>query len=276
MPLLYPSFFLIKIWWARVSCSFKIISVNYSLHDVVWELRIHFDSQANLDMKLCSSDVTFLNLYAVLQTQGFYFFDDLYQMKKFGIGEERQHGLELIDTNIKLQQLEKEYKHSLVLNLLVRAAPTFLCQRGERSNVSNVINVCHREEQLAAILYQPAVLYDLNEPAVLVVDLEGVVFHSSPTQPTVVCTQESINFRKDKLKDVMEEEPVFEQAHNSSDESEDAFDSDNNPFCMEEYMISEDVEIIEGNKLAHEEDVDQDEDSDENLDEEQLHYEGDT
>ncbi|KAE8815484.1 hypothetical protein D1007_06944 [Hordeum vulgare] len=39
------------------------------LNDDVWELRIHFDSQPNIDMKLCSSDVTFLNLYAVLQTQ---------------------------------------------------------------------------------------------------------------------------------------------------------------------------------------------------------------
>ncbi|KAE8775279.1 hypothetical protein D1007_52220 [Hordeum vulgare] len=74
-----------------------------------------------------------------------------------------------------------------------------------------------------------------------------------PTQPTALCTQESINFRKDKLKAVMEEELVFEQAHNSSDESEDAYDSDNIPFCMEEH-------------------VDQDEDSDE----EQLHFEGDT
>ncbi|KAE8820464.1 hypothetical protein D1007_01612 [Hordeum vulgare] len=128
------------------------------------------------------------------------------------------------------------------------------------------------EEQLAAILYQPVVLYDLNEPAVLAVDLEDVVFHSSATQPTVVCTQQSINFRKDKLKVVMEEEPMFEQAHNSSDESEDAYDSENNPFCTEKYMISEDAEIIEGNNLAEEEDVDRDEDSYE----EQLHYEGDT
>ncbi|KAE8817095.1 hypothetical protein D1007_05300 [Hordeum vulgare] len=91
------------------------------------------------------------------------------------------------------------------------------------------------------------------EPAVLAVDPEGVVFHSSPTQPTVVCTQESINFRKDKLKAVIEEETVFEEAHNSSDESEDAYDSDNNPFCMEKYRICEDAEIIEGNKLVEEE-----------------------
>ncbi|KAE8809759.1 hypothetical protein D1007_13653 [Hordeum vulgare] len=192
--------------------------------------------------------------HVVLKTQGFYFSDELYHMKNLGIGEEIEHGLELIDTNIKLQQVKKEYKHSLVLNLLVRASLKFLCQREERSNVINVINVCHREEQLATILYQPAVLYDLSEHAVLAVDPEGVVYHGSPTEPTALRTQESINFRKDKLKAVMEEEPVFQQAHNSSDESEDAYDSDNNPFSMEEH-------------------VDQDEDSHENSDEEQLHYE---
>ncbi|KAE8785110.1 Ubiquitin carboxyl-terminal hydrolase 12 [Hordeum vulgare] len=39
------------------------------------------------------------------------------------------------------------------------------------------------------------------------------------TEPTTVCTQESINFKKDKLKAVMKEEPMFEEAHNSCDES---------------------------------------------------------
>ncbi|KAE8811690.1 hypothetical protein D1007_11481 [Hordeum vulgare] len=211
------------------------------LNDDVWELRIHFDCQPNIDMKLCSSHVTFLNLYAVLQTQGFYFSDELYHMRNLGIGEEREHGLELIDTSIKLQQVKKEYNHCLVLNFLVRATPT---------------------EKLAVIVYEPPVLYDLSEPAVLVVDPEGVVFHSSPSQPTAFCTQESINFRKDNLKVIMEEESVFQQAHNSSDDTDDAYDSDN--------------DSDNNSQLAKEEDVDQSEDSDENSDEEQLHYEGDT
>ncbi|KAE8809732.1 hypothetical protein D1007_13624 [Hordeum vulgare] len=158
------------------------------LNDDVWELRIHFDSQPNIDMKLCSSHVTFLNMYAVLQTQG-------------------------------------------------ASATT-------------------KEDKLAAIVYDPPVLYDLSEPAVLDVDPEGVVFHSSPSQPTAFCTQESINFRKDNLNVIMEEEPVFEQSHNSSD----AYDSDNNS--------------DNSSQLAEEEeDVDQSEDSDENSDEELLHYE---
>ena len=139
----------------------------------------------------------------------------------------------MIDTNIKLQQLKSEYEHSLVLNLLVRAAAPNLCQREEQLVRSNVNNVCHREEKLAAIFYEPAVVYDLRELGVLAVDAEGVAFYSqcssSPTQPTALCTHERRNLRKDKLKAVMEEEPVFEQAHDSSDDSEAAYDSDNKP-----------------------------------------------
>ena len=88
-------------------------------------------------------------------------------------------------------------------------------------------------------------------------------------------TQESRNFSKGKLKAVMEEEALLEEGHNNSDDSEAAaYDSDNNPFCMEKYRIIEDTEIIEENKLAEQEV--EDEDSDEDSEEEQVHYEGDT
>ena len=77
-------------------------------------------------------------------------------------------------------------------------------------------------------------MYDLSEPVVLAVDQQGVVFHSQ-------CTQESISLSKEKLKAVMEEEALLEEGHNNSDDSEAAYDSDNNPFCMEKYRIIEDT-----------------------------------
>jgi len=125
---------------------------------------------------------------------------------------------------------------SLVLNLLVRATTPFVCQIEEDLVRPNYSNVCQRrEENLATILYRPPVVYDLSEPAVLAVDQQGVVFHSQ-------CTQESRNFSKEKLKAVMEEEAVLEEGHNNSDDSEAAaYDSDNNPFCMEKYRIIEDT-----------------------------------
>ncbi|KAE8785684.1 hypothetical protein D1007_40589 [Hordeum vulgare] len=179
-----------EIWVANTSSSHHWTSGaggGLILNDDVWELRIHFDCQPNIDMKLCSSDVTFMNLYAVLQTQGFYFSDELYHMRNLGIGEEREHGLELIDTNIKLQQVKKEYNDSLVLNLLVRATPT---------------------EKLAAIVYRPPILYDLSEPVVLVVDPEGVVFHSNPSQPTAFASKNN-NSQLAEEEDEEEDANVF-------------------------------------------------------------------
>ena len=91
------------------------------MDDAVWDVRIHFDAQHNLDRKICNSDVTYLNLYALMRTQGFNFSDELYHMGNTCIGVQREHGLDLIDTNIKLQQIKKQNEDNLVLNLLVRA-----------------------------------------------------------------------------------------------------------------------------------------------------------
>ena len=239
-----------------------------SVEEAIWDVRIHFDALHNLDRKICSSDVTFLNLYALLHTQGFTFSDELYHMENTCIGEQREHGLDLIDTNIKLQNIKKQHEHTLVLNLLVRATATDSA-------------AIQRNAELQTILYAPPVVYDLSEPAVLAVDDQGVVFNSQGSSSTNVgasgfCTQESKNLGKQKLKSVMEDEVLLEEGYYSSDNSEGAYDSDN---YLEKYRISQDTEIIDGKRQADEEQLadDQDEYSDdESEEEEQLHYEGDT
>ena len=249
-------------------CNFD---VHCSLDDAVWDVRIHFDAHHNLDRKICNSDVTYLNLYALMRTQGFNFSDELYHMGNTCIGVQREHALDLIDTNIKLQQIKKQNEDSLVLNLLVRAT----------SFVSTASHVS--EEKLATVLYEEPVVYDLRDPPVLAVNDHGVVYESQSSnssavvQPAGMCTQESRNVSKRKLKFVMEEEE--EEGYKSTDDSQGAYDSDNNPFCMKKYRIAEDTEIIEGKRLADaelEEDADSDEETDEDSDKEHLHYEGDT
>jgi len=42
-----------------------------SLDEDIWQVRIHFDAREPLEMKLCGSDITYLNLVAVMETQGF-------------------------------------------------------------------------------------------------------------------------------------------------------------------------------------------------------------
>ncbi|KAE8787969.1 ATP-dependent zinc metalloprotease FTSH 5, mitochondrial [Hordeum vulgare] len=75
-----------------------------------------------------------------------------------------------------------------------------------------------------------------------------------PTKHTAMCTQESRNVSKGKQKVVFEEED--EEGYKSVDE-DIAYDSDNNPFSLEQHVIA-DVE-----------------DEDEESEEEHLHCEGD-
>ncbi|KAE8784992.1 hypothetical protein D1007_41349 [Hordeum vulgare] len=94
---------------------------DHVVSDAIWDVRIQFDLGHNLDRNICSSDATFLNIYALLTTLRFNFSDELYHMKNTDTGADTEHVLELIETNVKLQQLKKQYEDSLVLNLLVRA-----------------------------------------------------------------------------------------------------------------------------------------------------------
>lgn len=91
-----------------------------SLYDDIWEVRLHFDAQENLERKICSSYVTFLNIVALMETQGFTVYDSLYHIETPGLGEQ---GLELVASNAKLQMIKRQNEETMVLNLLVRSSP---------------------------------------------------------------------------------------------------------------------------------------------------------
>ncbi|KAE8777418.1 50S ribosomal protein L22 [Hordeum vulgare] len=46
-----------------------------SLDEDIWEVRIHFDASEPLERKLSSSDITYLNLVALMEIQGFHAYD---------------------------------------------------------------------------------------------------------------------------------------------------------------------------------------------------------
>ncbi|KAE8821817.1 hypothetical protein D1007_00003 [Hordeum vulgare] len=98
---------------------------SVSLYDDVLEVRIYFDAAEMLELKLCSPDVTYLNIVAVMETQGFSVYDLLYHIENPVLGEE---GLEMVETNAELQLIKRQIKESKVLNLLVRACPPHVSQ----------------------------------------------------------------------------------------------------------------------------------------------------
>ena len=172
-----------------------------------------------LELKLCSSDVTYLNIVAVMETQGFSVYDLLYHIENPTLGEK---GLEMVESNADLQMIKRQMEESKskVLNFLVRACPP---------------PVSHfQRQELSTVVCEEPVLYDLSEPPIYAVDQDGVVFESQSSSSnlahgTGVCTQESKNV-KGKLKAVLEleEEDGYEGIGGSDCEGED--DSDGNPF----------------------------------------------
>lgn len=136
------------------------------LDDEIWDVRIHFDAWDNLERKLCSSDVTYLNLVVLVGTQGYSICDSMYYIKTPGIGVQ---GLELIDTNAKVQQIKEQNEESMVLNLSA--------MRGRSAKICTPVSVEHNT-QLQPIVYEEPVVYDLIEPPAYAIDQQGNVFKS--------------------------------------------------------------------------------------------------
>ena len=239
-----------------------------SLDEDIWQVRIHFDAREPLEMKLCGSDITYLNLVAVMETQGFNAYDCLFHIENPSLGEK---GLDLVDSHAELQMIKRKIQDTLVLNLLVRACPPpdtdFERQHFEKPYLSTVV-------------YQEPVVYDLSEPPILAVDQEGVVFESQcsthhPVAPAGVCTQESRN-ATNKLKAVLEEEEEGYQGFEAYEDS-DSSDEDGQIGSYPNYMVDEeDVEVKEGKRQRELEVQEEESDDDQSEEEEMLHYEGDT
>ncbi|KAE8786858.1 hypothetical protein D1007_39317 [Hordeum vulgare] len=150
-------------------------------------------------MKLYSSDVTYLNIVALMETQGFVVYDLLCHIENPCLGEQ---GLLLVESNAQLQKIKRHYEEVEVLNLLARACPSPVSQ--------------FQSQELCPIVYKEVVVYDMSEPPIYDVDQEGVVFESqscsfSVSYATGVFTQESVNVKGNLEEDdtfVLEEEGI--------------------------------------------------------------------
>ena len=101
--------------------------------------------------------MTYLNMVALMETQGFSIDNSLlFYMETPG-----EQGLELVDSNVKLQLIKRQNEESLVLNLLFRACPpaVSLAQKG-----------FVEKQKLDAIVYSEPVVYDLADPPVYAID----------------------------------------------------------------------------------------------------------
>ena len=106
-----------------------------------------------------------------------------------------EQGLELVDSNVKLQLIKRQNEESLVLNLLFRACPPAVSvpQKG-----------FVQKQNLDITEYSEPVVFDLVDPPVYAVDQQGVAYEgqsscSIATVGPAVLTQESKSILNPKL-----------------------------------------------------------------------------
>ncbi|CAM0903283.1 unnamed protein product [Alopecurus aequalis] len=236
---------LAQIWAANPATSeqwtYGIDGVD--LDPEIWEVRIHFDGLDNIERRIGRDDVTYLNVLALIATQGYGIRDSLYCRK----GD----GMVLVDSNAKMYELLDFFAATKVL--------AFTVKRGRGAVNKNIIDLeavnppAPSSSAKSIIRYADPVVYDLDPPPVYVVNNDGRVFASQcgsvGTQSNIfpnVCTQESVNVPVEKGKAVQPSEEEDDDVSSEDEGTEFYFDMGEVNFAaMAEMKSKEDLEIAE-------------------------------
>lgn len=207
------------------------------MDDDIWDIRINLDGKDNLERTLSESDVTFLNLLALIETEGYGISDNIYYVKEKGIGIA---GMDLLDGHSKVQQMVELYEDKRSVSLTV-------IKRG--STLPSNINTAAVEEQIP--------ISEIGNPIVYTVDDDGVVLPSQEcTQLTedpecmYLLTQQSNNVENDHENDHENDMQILEVG-----------DGDGGYLFNEqgtEHIVDEEQEDMEEDE---QEDMEEDEDS---------------
>ncbi|KAM0866725.1 hypothetical protein ACQ4PT_042449 [Festuca glaucescens] len=157
------------------------------LDDDIWEIRFHFPGQDNLERTLGRSDITVLNLLALVEGHGYGIRDMMYYVREKGKGKK---GMEVIDSMSKVDKMLDLYDNDKVLNI------TVMMHKAEWPVGLN------RDEMDGPV--------ELEELVVLSVGTAGVSFYSQKgnnaanlvaidyTDVLYIGTQQSCNLKKGK------------------------------------------------------------------------------
>ena len=161
--------------------------VDYcSLDDEVWDVRLHFQGRDNLERNICRSDITYLNLIELIETEGYDMNDSMFYIKEKGHG---MAGMELIDGMEKVDEMVEKYEQEKCISITVIKGKTGLPADINQKSV----------EELKAIS-------EIGEPIVYSIDDDGVLFPSqdsahldeNDSEAEYLYTQQSSNFKNAK------------------------------------------------------------------------------
>ena len=125
-------------------------------------MRMHFHDRDNIERSMMVSDITFYNLVALIETEGYGFKDYMYYVRDPGLGIE---GMEEIDDDDKLEEILDHIaeKNNKILNVtIVRAGAEKV------PNINTSVNVIELQTPIEQI----------GEPKLYQIDDEGVLFNA--------------------------------------------------------------------------------------------------
>ena len=86
------------------------------MDDEAWDVRFNLDGKDNLERCLGKSDITYLNLLALIEGEGYGINDSMYFVKEKSRGIA---GMELLDGMKKVEQMIKLYESKKSISLTV-------------------------------------------------------------------------------------------------------------------------------------------------------------
>ncbi|KAM0880742.1 hypothetical protein ACQ4PT_033378 [Festuca glaucescens] len=108
-----------KVWKENPASSSRFTSGfvgGIDLDDEIWDVRFNLDGQDNLERCLGRSDITYLNLLAIIELEGYGINDCMYFVKEKDIGVA---GMEELDGMSKVEQMIELYEEKKCINISV-------------------------------------------------------------------------------------------------------------------------------------------------------------
>ncbi|XP_044411594.1 uncharacterized protein [Triticum aestivum] len=177
-----------------------------SLDDEMWEIRYHFQGKDNLERTISLSEITYINMLALLETkEGYTEADYMFYMKEEGKGAA---GMQVIDSEESVEEMLDHYAEEKVLNITVIKANE--PNPGE-FNRANIV-----EEQVP--------INNVGDSNIISIDEAGVLFPISIEDPVeelyampiavvepgeeaaYINTQQSMTLKKAKGKEKLQED----------------------------------------------------------------------
>ncbi|KAM0923749.1 hypothetical protein ACQ4PT_005330 [Festuca glaucescens] len=149
---------LAKVWKEQPAGSHRWTSSlgGVDLDDEVWDVMFHLDGKDNLERQLGRSDITYMNLLAILEIEGYGWGDNMYYVREEGADIA---GMALIKSMVNVEEMLAQYESAQCVSITVIKG---------KSGLPADINKKQCEEQIP--------IFEIGVPVVYSVDMQGVLF----------------------------------------------------------------------------------------------------